>query len=64
MKPTPEQIAARFGCSVDQVKRQFSKNAQWLRKAEKLAGSGTYRGMTAVDYRRAANHAEKSAKSV
>lgn len=29
---TPEQIAALFGCTVEQVGRQFAKNYQGLRQ--------------------------------
>ncbi len=32
MKPTTEQIASRFGCTPEQVRAQFARNAEGLAK--------------------------------
>lgn len=61
--PSPEQIAAMFGCTVSQVRAQFAANAKQLAKmAEKAESLGRkVNGYTATELRaRAAAAAAKS----
>lgn len=60
--PTPEQIARRFRVPVQNVKKQFEKNATQLRGMAKRAGCGVYRGKTSVEWSRLAQVAEDKSK--
>ncbi len=60
--PTSEQVAAIFGASVENVKRQYAKNALQLRGMAEKAGSREYRGKTAVEWNGLAVIAEGKSK--
>lgn len=65
-RPTVEQIAAIFGCTVEQARAQLLKNAQGLRDSATIArtkATGRYRGMTADEYDRAADDYEQRARA-
>lgn len=49
---TPAQIAAAFGCTIEQARAQLRVNAQGLRKleAKARASGGKYRGWTTEQY--------------
>lgn len=59
-------IAARFGCTVEQLQAQYQRNAAQLAamadKAER-APNGTYRGYTAAELRERAARYEALAKA-
>jgi len=43
---TAQEIAAIFGCTVDQAKQQFKQNAKQLRKMAEKAIGKKYNGFT------------------
>jgi hypothetical protein len=62
-KPTPAQIAALFGCTPDQVRAQFTKNAAQLDSlaSKASAKSKKVNGYTAAQLRQLADAARASA---
>jgi hypothetical protein len=62
MKATAAQVAAVFGAPVKNVKAQYASNAKDLRAFAVKAGTGKYRGKTAVEWTSYAEHAERQAK--
>jgi hypothetical protein len=57
-KPTSEQIAKLFGVPVENVEKQFAKNAKQLRT---MAKKGDHRGYTAKQLTKLASEAEAKA---
>lgn len=54
-------VARLMGVSLAAVKAQYASNAKQLRESAVKAGTGTYRGLTAEWYNKAAEHAEAQA---
>lgn len=62
MKLTNEQIATRFGCTVEQVRAQHSRNAEQLRKmAADARRTGKTRYGTPDELDRMAERSERAA---
>ena len=59
MQLNPEQVAARFGCSIEQARAQYAKNAAQMRDCAAKAGAGKYRGYTAAQWAERARHFEE-----
>lgn len=54
-KPNMQEIADKFGIPVENVARQFLKNAATLRAMAEKAGNGKFRGLTAKELTDAAD---------
>jgi hypothetical protein len=61
-KPTSSEVAALFGVPVENVKKQYAKNAKDCRAFALKAGTGKYRGFTAEKWNQLAENAEKQAR--
>lgn len=61
-KATASQVAALFGAPLANVKAQYAANAKDLRAFAVKAGGGKYRGMTAAEWNKQAEHAEAQSK--
>ncbi len=57
-KATAEQVAAFFNAPVENVKRQYARNAVQLRQCQAQAKAGKYRGYTNAQWNAFAKHAE------
>lgn len=59
---TAREVAVLFGVPLENVKGAYASNAKELRESALKAGAGQYRGKTALEWNRFAEHAERQAK--
>lgn len=62
MTASPEIVASIFGAPVENVRRQYARNAAQLRDMARMSGNGKYRGKTRAEWTELALVAEDKAR--